>query len=585
MGQLIEIRRYLMAFEISRFSEAGLDLLSQISSSKALKIKNIYADSIYHEDDDLEQDPYWWSEQTATTMAKVDATISAISPIEGQARLIIDLSLKASETSDVTIRTVVITACAVESGVEGEEVVFAGISDEDGVEVLYRSGIKISTAVAFYFKFNNTANIEIDTGIDPNFVIHSELDRFVSCHVIGDNYSGENQTIYGNKFFQDSIYLNTENDATLTFAEGSMGAVLYEIYPEDNTLILSSSIADGDSGTSVKFGNYGREIMRLDVANADTASETSTVVVNDKIEAPKASVSTLSGLTGNTITFDAQILKPAHSNCLLGTLITPFDGMFTDVLSITRGNEATLEASNHTITFHTGNATGSLSWYVEEDFTFEVSAGGESAITISPDMIGVNKIMVTDAIRPEGDITPSFDNTVALGNSGHRYSNIHAYNSNFNNTNCGNLRANKLNVLELGDFPHVIRGESATDADFPVGSIIIGAPIHFIAVDGLFVPEARSSWLNITASLQVGETFTAPGRPNLYRVFPCPIAWLNNGRSGDSTADPSKKEWEVDISGARSLPVGSKWAFLSRPTNYVDGTTVIGDPTLLMRIR
>lgn len=207
-----------MAFEISRFSEAGLDLLSQISSSKALKIKNIYADSAYHEDDDLEQDPYWWSEQTATTMAKVDATISSISPIEGQARLIIDLSLKASETSDITIRTVVITACAVESGVEGEEVVFAGISDEDGVEVIYRSGIKISTAVSFYFKFNNTANIEIDTGIDPNFVIHSELDRFVSCHALGSASTGDNQTVYGDKNFYNTLIssgllrINSEND-------------------------------------------------------------------------------------------------------------------------------------------------------------------------------------------------------------------------------------------------------------------------------------------------------------------------------------------------------------------------------------
>lgn len=249
-----------MAFEISRFSEAGLDLLSQISSSKALKIKNIYADSAYHEDDDLEQDPYWWSEQTATTMAKVDATISSISPIEGQARLIIDLSLKASETSDITIRTVVITACAVESGVEGEEVVFAGISDEDGVEVIYRSGIKISTAVSFYFKFNNTANIEIDTGIDPNFVIHSELDRFVSCHALGSVSTGDNQTVYGDKNFYNTLissnllrinsmqddlcggiaaYYNTDNEykgVILRCSDVSMGPMfVFSDYSEENT--------------------------------------------------------------------------------------------------------------------------------------------------------------------------------------------------------------------------------------------------------------------------------------------------------------------------------------------------------------
>ena len=248
-----------MAFEISRFSEAGLDLLSQISSSKALKIKNIYADSAYHEDDDLEQDPYWWSEQTATTMAKVDATISSISPIEGQARLIIDLSLKASETSDITIRTVVITACAVESGVEGEEVVFAGISDEDGVEVIYRSGIKISTAVSFYFKFNNTANIEIDTGIDPNFVIHSELDRFVSCHALGSVSTGESQTILGEKTFAgDTRFLNSI-EVSSEF-EDTCGSISSYYDPDDDSykgvLVRSKNIS---MGSMVVFSDYDAE--------------------------------------------------------------------------------------------------------------------------------------------------------------------------------------------------------------------------------------------------------------------------------------------------------------------------------------
>ena len=247
-----------MAFEISRFSEAGLDLLSQISSSKALKIKNIYADSAYHEDDDLEQDPYWWSEQTATTMAKVDATISSISPIEGQARLIIDLSLKASETSDITIRTVVITACAVESGVEGEEVVFAGISDEDGVEVIYRSGIKISTAVSFYFKFNNTANIEIDTGINPNFVIHSELDRFVSCHALGSVSTGDNQTVYGDKNFYNTLIssgLLRINSGNNDLCGGI--AAYYNTDDEYKGIILRCS--DVSMGPMFVFSDYSEE--------------------------------------------------------------------------------------------------------------------------------------------------------------------------------------------------------------------------------------------------------------------------------------------------------------------------------------
>ena len=248
-----------MAFEITRFSEDGLDLLSQISSSKALKIKNIYCDSAYHNDSDLDQDAYWWASQTTATMAKVDATLAAISPVESQARIIIDLALKAGQTSDVTIRTVVVTACTVESGVEGEEVVFVGTTDEDGVEVIYRSGITISTSISLYFKFNNTANIEIDTGLVPDYVVHSELERFVSCHALGGVSTGESQTILGEKTFaNDTRFLNSI-EVSSEF-ENACGSISSYYDPDDDSykgvLVRSKNIS---MGSMVTFSDYDVE--------------------------------------------------------------------------------------------------------------------------------------------------------------------------------------------------------------------------------------------------------------------------------------------------------------------------------------
>lgn len=245
-----------MAFEITRFTEDGLDLLSQISSSKALKIKNIYCDSTYHSDSDLDQDAYWWASQTTATMAKVNATLAAISSIESQARIIIDLALKAGQTSDVTIRTVVVTACTIESGVEGEEVVFVGTTDQAGVEVIYRSGIKISTSISLYFKFNNTANIEIDTGLVPNYVVHSELERFVSCHALGGVSTGESQTILGEKTFaNDTRFLNSiEVSSEFEDACGSISS--YYDTDDDSykgVLVRSKNI---DDGMMVAFSDY-----------------------------------------------------------------------------------------------------------------------------------------------------------------------------------------------------------------------------------------------------------------------------------------------------------------------------------------
>lgn len=248
-----------MAFEITRFSEDGLDLLSQISSSKALKIKHIYCDTAYHDDEALDQDAYWWSSQTSATMAKVDAVLSALSPVEGQARVIIDLALKAGHTSDVTIRTVIITACAVESGVEDEEVVFVGTTDADGVEVIYRSNVKISTAISLYFKFNNTANIEIDTGLVPNYVIHSELERFVSCHTVESEAEGEAQTVLGEKTFaNDTKFLNNINISS-EFEDdcGSLSSYYNEDDDEYKGVILRSK--NISMGVMTVFSDYDVE--------------------------------------------------------------------------------------------------------------------------------------------------------------------------------------------------------------------------------------------------------------------------------------------------------------------------------------
>lgn len=245
-----------MAFEITRFTEDGLDLLSQISSSKALKIKNIYCDSAYHSDSDLDQDAYWWASQTTATMAKVDATLAAISPVESQARIIIDLALKAGQTSDVTIRTVVVTACTFESGVEGEEVVFVGTTDEDGVEVIYRSGIKISTSISLYFKFNNTANIEIDTGLIPDYVVQSELERFVSCHTLGSVSTGEAQTVLGEKTFAGDTKFLSSIEVSSEF-EDACGSISSYYDPDDDSykgvLVRSKNIF---MGSMVIFSDY-----------------------------------------------------------------------------------------------------------------------------------------------------------------------------------------------------------------------------------------------------------------------------------------------------------------------------------------
>ena len=66
-----------MAFEVSQFSNKGLELLGQLSSHKSLVIKNILAAETAYTAADFEQNIAWWTQETAATMAKVNASLSS----------------------------------------------------------------------------------------------------------------------------------------------------------------------------------------------------------------------------------------------------------------------------------------------------------------------------------------------------------------------------------------------------------------------------------------------------------------------------------------------------------------------------
>ena len=260
-----------MAFNTATFSTSGLNLLAQLSSTKSLRIKHIYIDETEHTSSDFNQPPSWWASQTSTTMAKVDAELSAASVISDQARLIVKLSLKQDQTTTVTAKTIVITACGVESGTESNEVTFCGVSDTTGIEAIYNaSGVKVSTSVAVYFAFNNASSITFADNINPDFVIHSELDRFVSCHSIGDPTGGEAQTVGGIKTFKDGAVINIADSNTLSFQyDGSEQGWIGDT-GSTGLQFTSTGVIPGD--TCFRFSDNGMDIVNISLAAGTTSS-------------------------------------------------------------------------------------------------------------------------------------------------------------------------------------------------------------------------------------------------------------------------------------------------------------------------
>lgn len=231
-----------MAFEVSQFSTKGLELLGQLSSHKSLVIKRIFASETQHSVSDFDQTPFWWAQQTANTGLKVQAELASAGHDKDTARLTVKFTPLSGTTTETIIKTIVIEACGMESGAQTEDIIYCGVSDSKGITVLgFRDeGIQASTAVSLYFKFNNASSITVETNENPDFVLHSELDRFVSCHLPGSQTFGEGQKVLGNKYFKDGITLDN---------------IEYSTTGEYDQHLARLSITDDGKGFNLEYHN------------------------------------------------------------------------------------------------------------------------------------------------------------------------------------------------------------------------------------------------------------------------------------------------------------------------------------------
>lgn len=312
-----------MAFEVSQFSNKGLELLGQLSSHKSLVVKNILAAERAYTADDFEQNIAWWTQETAATMAKVNASLSSAGHDKDQARLTIKFTAKPGQLDNIGIKTVIVIACGKESGVMTDDIVYCGVSDPQGITVLgYKEGgVDVSTAVSLYFKFNAASSITLETNENPDFVLHSEMDRFVSCHKVGDLTTGEDQEVRGSKYFQNGIMLNG--------ADGRPCIQLTDVYGVQD-VAYEVSIHTIDRGLSLVAGNHlFNDTDRIFMMELDNGTQLfDTTRHRASFYVPELYVDTVN--TNSLVTeTDSIILKsiitPKDNTVTIGTLDHPFD--------------------------------------------------------------------------------------------------------------------------------------------------------------------------------------------------------------------------------------------------------------------
>lgn len=355
-----------MAFEVSQFSNKGLELLGQLSSHKSLVVKNILAAEKAYTAADFEQNIAWWTQETAATMAKVNASLSSAGHDKDQARLTIKFTAKPGHQDNIGIKTVIVIACGKESGVETDDIVYCGVSDPQGITVLgYKEGgVDVSTAVSLYFKFNAASSITLETNENPDFVLHSEMDRFLSCHKVGDVTVGEDQEIRGSKYFQNGIMLNGQ--------DGRSCIEFTDIYGRQD-VACTVSISPQSRGVGISYGAHLFTdtdcILGMDLDDGTSLYELTKQRASYHVPdlyVDNVTTNSIAVEAGEDITLKANI-TPLNNNISVGTTATPFNNIFATNISCKE-----IE-STRTATFNNVSATNLNGAFVNADVQVKVT--------------------------------------------------------------------------------------------------------------------------------------------------------------------------------------------------------------------
>ena len=473
-----------MAFNTTVFSNDGLNLLAQLSTSKSLRIKHIYVDEAEHPSSDFNQSPSWWMEQTNLTMIKVNVELSAASVISDQARLIVKLSQKQGEIDPIMAKTIVITACGVENGVESTEITFCGISDSTGVEVLFKAGIKLSTSVAIYFAFNNASSITFEDNINPDYVIHSELDRFVSCHPIGDPAGGEDQTIGGVKTFRDGAVINMDDGCNLSFRLGNSEQGWIGDTGTTGLHFRSTTTSLGD--TCFKFSNNFSPIITISRSNTNNRDVYSMVVTGDVTVSENVTAKAISSeslVTGSCKIVDTTLISLYSGLCINGNFIPDTDS--TRYLGLPSSQWLTIYG--YEIKATSGFVMGS-----------DDAAEGEIRVSASTGDVEINGFTVGHGLYLSKMYDPS---TGKLGDRAPIY--------------CGEVSATRVHTSGDIQVDGSIKGNldgvipvPSSETDIPIGSIcILKADKEVKRSDQFGKTSDEQGWMNMRTSEKVTLTF------------------------------------------------------------------------------
>lgn len=295
-------------FQTNEITQAGLRLIAESSSANPIAFVDALSAS------QIPQDP-----EDAQGYNGVGGTIDASSATDTTARVVALFGNTITSESQV-VKAIAIRA-KLASQSDSDAVIFAYSYDADS-SIYFPSKTAPSqrTRFAFAFDFSQTQNVSVTEAGKASL---EDLERFVSCHKAGNPNAGEDQTIFGDKYW----YGQQDFDEACRFYNT---VVTHNVWPEtDNAYSLG---LQNDRYKAIYGETVNSSIVMANSVSAGDARVGSLhVSVQDGESVVELSGSTLTGWKSGYGTQD----NPYRYNLLIGGGLSVPSGDEYGVLTIT----------------------------------------------------------------------------------------------------------------------------------------------------------------------------------------------------------------------------------------------------------
>ena len=295
-------------FQTNEITQAGLRLIAESSSANPIAFVDALSAS------QIPQDP-----EEAQGYNGIGGTIDASSATDKTARVV--ALFGNTSTSEAQVVKAIAIRAKLASQSDSDAVIFAYSYDADS-SIYFPSNTAPSqrTRFAFAFDFSQTQNVSVTEAGSASL---ADLERFVSCHKAGNPNAGEDQTIFGDKYW----YGQQDFDEACRFYNA---VVTHSVWPEtDNkySLGLQNARYNAIYGETVNSTNVNAQSVSADEASVGSLH----VSVKDGDSVVELSGSTLTGWTSGYGTSD----NPYQYNLLIGGGLSVPSGDEHGVLTIT----------------------------------------------------------------------------------------------------------------------------------------------------------------------------------------------------------------------------------------------------------